>query len=266
MAADHHGGSRIRSAVQERKAQNVVVYVYHGVGAGERPHGASLQHEVDVRHAGPHPRAADAAAVVAELERRHGGGACDPGGGPGEGVPERRVDGGLEESVLIDCADLRAAVAVAVDGEERLVDRDGAVVDVDGFDLDKVFRRSLARRVRRRRADGVDEERRVGEGGRGVEWRRDADEVIRPVAEENDSVGARRRREAYRELPTEAECRREPRRHPNPGPAEARQTRRPARQSLEEECRGAREQKVRDRRNPARVGPVGGAGRDDVLG
>lgn len=170
MPSDHHGGSRIRSAVQQRQAQNVVVYVDHGVGPRECPHCVlPLQHEVDVRHSRPHPRAADAAAVVAELERRHGGGSADSGGGSGEGVPNCSVYGGLEKRVLIDGADLRSAVSVAVDGEKSFIDRDGDVVDVDGLDFDEVFRRSLARRERRRRADGVDKEWCVGEGGRGVE-------------------------------------------------------------------------------------------------
>lgn len=190
MRADHHGGSRIRSAVQECEAQNVVVHVNHRVGPCDRPDSAlSLQHEVDVGHARPDPRATDSGAVVADLERRHSGGAADAGGGLDERVRECSVDGGLKKSVLIDGADFGPAVAVAIDGEERGVDRDWAVVDSDGVDLDEVLGGGLTLRERRRRAHGVDEQRRESERRGGVEGFGDVEEVVRAVAEEYDAVG-----------------------------------------------------------------------------
>lgn len=204
MPADHHGGSRICSAVQEPQAQNVVVYVHHGVGPRERPHRVlPLQHEVDVRHSRPNPRARDVAAVVAHLERCYGSSASDARGGLNERIRQCSVDGGLEKSVLIDGADFRAAIAVAVDVEESGVYRDRVVVDPDGIDFDEIFGGGLALRECAGRADGVDEQRCVGERHGGVEGLGNVEEVVGAVAKENDSVGISGGRQANSEFATE---------------------------------------------------------------
>lgn len=164
VPSDHNRSPWALTAIHNGKAQNVVVHLHHRVGPEHPPERALvLQHKVNARHGWPHTCAQHVVPAEAHLEGAYRG---HSGNVHGFRLADKSLgygfeNGGLEDRVGVDGADLGPTHAVAVDRQQCRVDSDGFLVDLDGVDFDEVFGRGFPLGEGGGRADWIYEERGV---------------------------------------------------------------------------------------------------------
>lgn len=248
MRPNNNRSSRICPSVHEPKAQNVVVHLHHRVCSEDSPnHLFVLQNQVDGGHAGPQPRAPEAARLVTSSERRHRLHSRNLPELRREGLQKCVVDGGFQDGKAVDGADLGAADAVAVDGQEGGVYGEGLAVEHDGFDADEILCGFLAFGGDAGGADGVDEERGVGEGIGEFDV---GQEAVGAVAGEDDAGESGGAAEADGEFSVEAKCGGELGREGDCGPSESGHAAHAAGEAFQKERRAAHEEEFRHRHRP----------------
>ncbi|POO02261.1 hypothetical protein TorRG33x02_020450 [Trema orientale] len=119
------------TTVNESKAHHVIANKNHGVSTMNPPHHfLTLQHKIDPRHVRSVHRAPDIERAKARAKRRH---RRNPRNTESfdECVNHSLVYGSFQHRVRINVADLRSAVTVFVEGQQRRIQWHGLSTDLN---------------------------------------------------------------------------------------------------------------------------------------